>query len=233
MSAEDFAWLDYRARFADVYDESNYASPLQAAVMRASHRATERQFGSQHRFDNVLEVGGGTGEHLPFVQHQFNRYVLTDVDPATLEVARAKLAPRYREKLSLEVQSCSDLGYEDDSFDRLIGTHVLEHMYQPHLVLKEWRRVVRDGGIISILIPTDPGMAWRLGRHLGPRRNAIAQGIEYDYVMAREHVNPCNNLVALIRHYFPDRKEAWWPLSVPSIDMNLFFVCHVTCRKTK
>jgi phosphatidylethanolamine/phosphatidyl-N-methylethanolamine N-methyltransferase len=91
--------------------------------------------------------------------------------------------------------------------------------------------VLKDGGTLSILIPTDPGMAWRLGRHLGPRRNAIAQGIAYDYVMAREHVNSCNNLVALLRHYFPRSRESWWPLRVPSIDLNLFFAFHAKVVK--
>jgi len=85
--------------------------------------------------------------------------------------------------------------------------------------------------VLSILIPTDPGVAWRLGRHFGPRRNAISLGIPYDYVMAREHVNSCNNLIALIRHYFPNRNEAWWPFHVPSIDLNLFYSCNAVVNK--
>jgi len=123
------------------------------------------------------------------------------------------------------------LSYDDNSFDRIIAAHVLEHIYYPHLVLKEWRRVVKDGGVISIVIPTDPGVAWRLGRHFGPRKNAISQGIDYDYIMAREHINSCNNLISLIQYYFTERKEAWWPFPIVSIDLNLFFVCHVVVNK--
>ncbi|MDO8344780.1 MAG: class I SAM-dependent methyltransferase [Cellvibrio sp.] len=231
MKNEDQAWLDYRARFSDIYDESNYTSPLQSAVMGASHRLTEKRFQKYVHFSKVLEIGAGTGEHLGFVQHSFDQYVLSDLDAKTLEVAKRKLGDKYDNKLMFETQSGEGLTYADDSFDRLIATHVLEHIYQPHLVLKEWVRIVKNGGVLSILIPTDPGMAWRLGRHFGPRKNAIAQGIAYDYVMAREHVNSCNNLIALLRHYFPDRTEAWWPLPVPSIDLNLFFVCHAVVRK--
>lgn len=231
MGNEDQAWLDYRARFADIYDESNYASPLQSKVMRASHRLTEKRFQEREHFANVLEIGAGTGEHLGFVRHTFDQYVLTDLDKKTLEVAKNKLNDKFGNKLMFETQCGEGLSYVDNSFDRLIATHVLEHIYQPHLALKEWVRVLKHGGILSILIPTDPGLAWRLGRHLGPRKNAIAQGIAYDYVMAREHVNSCNNLLALIRHYFPDRSEAWWPLPIPSIDLNLFFICHAVVKK--
>ena len=231
MSNDDNAWLDYRNRFAEVYDESNYSSPLQSFVMRASHRLVEKKFQNSDYFSKVLEIGAGTGEHLAFVQHDFDQYVLTDIDSKTLDVAQSKLNGKHNDKLAFDTQSGESLCYADNCFDRLIATHVLEHIYQPHLALKEWARVVKKGGILSILIPTDPGIAWRLGRHLGPRRNAIAQGIAYDYVMAREHVNSCNNLIALLRHYFPERTETWWPFSIPSVDLNLFFVCHAVINK--
>ncbi|MGI9024464.1 MAG: class I SAM-dependent methyltransferase [Burkholderiaceae bacterium] len=231
MQHEDKAWLDYRERFSDLYDDSNYSSPLQSFVMRASHKLVEKEYGKQAHFDRVLEIGAGTGEHLPFVRHAFNEYILTDLDPKTLEVAKHKLAGMHNGQVKFESQAGTSLNYSDDTFDRLIATHVLEHINEPHLALKEWLRVLRHGGVLSILIPTDPGLAWRLGRRLGPRKNAIAQGIAYDYVMAREHVNSCNNLIAILRHYFPDAKEAWWPIPVSSIDLNLFFAFHAAVVK--
>ena len=170
MNSEDQAWLDYRAKFADVYDEANYSRPLQSAVMRSSHRLTERRFLKINHFAKVLEIGAGTGEHLAFVRHGFDQYVLTDLDTRALEVAKNKLKDQYGSKLLFEKQSGAGLDYPDNSFDRLIATHVLEHIVQPHLVLKEWRRVVKVGGVLSILIPTDPGLGWRLGRHLGAEK---------------------------------------------------------------
>lgn len=228
---EDEAWLAHRARFAGGYDEANYRSPLQSRVMHASHTLVERAFGPDLHFARVLEVGAGTGEHLAAVRHRFDEYTLTDMDPATIEVARRKLAGFTRGTIRFEVQTAETLPYAARSFDRLIATHVLEHVYRPHLALKEWARVIREGGVMSVLIPTDPGIAWRLGRHLGPRRHSLREGIAYDYVMAREHVNACNNLLAILRHYFPDGREAWWPLPVRSMDLNLFVAFHATIRK--
>lgn len=224
---EDHDWLDQRRRFAEVYDELNYTGGPQGFVMRAGHSFSERQFGPERRFERVLEVGAGTGVHFPFVRHAADEYYVTDLDPKALDVARARIESLRTDVRSVfEVQSASALTYGDHSFDRLVATHVLEHLYEPHVVLREWRRVVKTGGVITVLLPTDPGLAWRMGRRFGPRRRARGMGIDYDYVMAREHVNPLNNLIAFLRHEFPRRAEDWWPWRIPSMDLNLFFVCH-------
>lgn len=231
MQDEDKAWVEWRNNFHALYDNANYSSSLQSKVMHASHRLLERPFGPEDLFTNVLEIGAGTGEHTRFLRHQFDRYVISDQDEKTLEVARTKIDPTLESKFSFEVQTGESVNYPDNSFDRVIAAHVLEHIYQPHLAIKEWCRVVKDGGTLSILLPTDPGIAWRFGRMLGPRKQAYAAGIAYDYVMAREHVNSCVNLIAILRHYFEERKESWWPTPIPSVDINLFYAFHATVRK--
>jgi len=231
MDIEDEAWITYRKMFSDVYDIANYSTPLQSAVMHAGHRLLEKAFANNTKFSRVLEVGAGTGEHQKYIRHQFDEYTLTDMDEKPLQIAKSKLVGVNSSKLRFELQTGEKLNYPENTFDRVIATHVLEHIYQPHLAIKEWRRVLKNGGTLSILIPTDPGLAWRVSRHLGPRKNAMSQGIAYDYVMAREHVNPCNNLIALLRHYFPNAKESWWPLPIPSMDLNLFFAFNIAVVK--
>ncbi|GAQ27761.1 class I SAM-dependent methyltransferase [Ralstonia insidiosa] len=231
MKDEDKAWTNWLDNFHSLYDSANYSSPLQSWMMRASHKLLERPFGTDDEFKRVLEIGAGTGAHLGFVRHRFDQYVLTDQNAKTLDVARHKLAGLHEGKLTLEVQAGADIAYPDNSFDRVVAAHVLEHIYPPHLAIKEWARVIKNGGVLSILIPTDPGLAWRLGRTLGPRRNALARGLAYDYIMAREHVNSCTNLLAILRHYFPKGEGSWWPLALPSVDINLFFAFHARIEK--
>lgn len=215
----------YQARWAATYRESNYEHGLAAWFLRRSHVWCEQRFGHDRHFPQVLEVGAGTGEHIGSVLHGFDEYWMTDITAPMLERIDAG-NPQRRGKIIVKSEDATRLSFADHSFDRLIAAHVLEHLPDPHRVLREWVRVVRPGGVISLVLPCDPGLAWRLGRSLGPRRRFTRAGIDYDYWMAREHINPINNLAALLKYYFDRIETSWRPLRLPSMDLNLFYIAH-------
>ena len=139
----------------------------------------------------MLEVGAGSGHHLPYVKQEFDQYVMTDGSDDMLKIASEKYAGQLlNNSVVIEKQDATSLTYSDHSFDRLIATHVLEHLPNPVQVLKEWNRVIRPQGVISIVLPCDPGMSRRLGRYLGPRRNAKKLGIAYDTFRLRSILTP-------------------------------------------
>ena len=212
---------------AERYEAETYGRGLSGWALRRSHALLERPFDQADRFSTVLEVGAGQGTHLPYVRHDYDAYVLTDAHDAMLAGSAANVAlARHPDRVRVERQDASALCVPDASADRLIASHVLEHLTRPERVLDGWARVVRPGGTISVLLPCDPGLAWRAGRAFGPRRAARARGLAYDYVMALEHVNPTGNLVAILRHRFGRLEERWWPLGTPSVDANLFYAAH-------
>ncbi|PBC23462.1 MULTISPECIES: class I SAM-dependent methyltransferase [unclassified Mesorhizobium] len=210
--------------YAGQYEDANYGSGLAGYVMRRSHELVEKPFDSNVTFERVIEVGAGSGFHLHSVRHRFNEYVLTDFSADMLQNVGS--ASRQG-NVTVLAQDATALSFADASFDRLIAAHVLEHLYRPQEVLREWVRVLRPGATLSLVLPCDPGMMWRLGRNFGPRQKARQNGLAYDYVMAREHVNAISNLVAFIRYYFDRREEYWWPARVPSIDLNLIYAVNI------
>ena len=225
---EDKDWLVYNKNFADNYDDLNYQRGVQNYCMSLSHKLIENRFTTKDYFDKVIEVGSGTGEHLNFVRHGFKEYTMTDFNAKALNVAKSKIDDK---RIRYIVQDARELQFPDDTFDRLIGEHVLEHIYEPHIILKEWKRVICNGGVLSIVIPTDPGLMWRFGRRLGPRQALLKKGLPYDYIMAREHVNSCYNLISLLRYYFPNGVENWFPFQIPFLDINLFLGFNVIVEK--
>jgi ubiquinone/menaquinone biosynthesis C-methylase UbiE len=220
---------DYLIRWAEVYEKLNYNQGLSGYFLTRSHEWSERRFKPGQHFSRVLEVGAGTGIHLRFVRHSFDEYWSTDLNPPMLDkIGYGSANNEIKGKVLTSKEDASALSFPVSSFDRLIAAHTLEHLYRPHEVLREWCRVLKPGGILSLVLPCDPGLAWRLGRYAGSRGKFVRAGIAYDYWMAREHVNPVNNLVALIRYYFEDVHEQWLPFRVPSMDLNLFYVAHIT-----
>lgn len=218
----------YESSYIQSYDTNNAGETLAGSFLQKSHQILESFFKSDELFDNVLEVGAGSGHHFPYVKHAFKRYVMTDGNEQMLGIARMKYSSQLlAESLRVEKQDATALSYPDGSFDRLIATHVLEHLPNPVNVLQEWNRVVKPDGVISIVLPCDPGLMWRFGRHLGPRRNAKKFGISYDYLQAAEHINSIYNLVVFIRHHFENINESWYPSRIPSPDLNLFYVCNI------
>ena len=223
---EDTEWLEYLDSFSNEYDDRVYDNASTGRIMKAGHIACESTFGTNVHFDSVLEIGAGTGEHFHSVKHSFDKYVMTDSDKSTLEIAQNRIGDSdSRGNIYYQEMNATKLAFEDNYFDRVVATHILEHLYEPHLAIKEWKRVLKPGGTLSVLIPTDPGIAWKVGRHLSTRRKAINHGWNYDYIMAREHVNPCNNLIAFLKYYLPNNNYHFWPFKiVPLIDCNLFFI---------
>jgi SAM-dependent methyltransferase len=58
---------------------------------------------------------------------------------------------QYRVDYVMEADNL--LLFQDNQFDFLIASHMLEHFPNPIKALKEWYRVVRDGGILFIVVP--------------------------------------------------------------------------------
>ena len=93
-------------------------------------------------------------------------------------------------------------------------------------------RVLKKGGVLSISLPTDPGLAWRLGRlYVGLFKVKKSYNLsfnEFEYLNATEHVNSIFNLISIIRyHYRGSIEENFYPLKIKSPDLNLIYNVHI------
>ena len=94
---------------------------------------------------------------------------------------------------------------------------------------------LKKNAILSIALPTDPGVLWRFGRFFlklfQVRRKLNISNLEYDYMIASEHINSIFNLVSIIRYKYKKNivKEQYLPLGLRVLDWNLFY--NVTLKK--
>jgi len=98
--------------------------------------------------ERVLELGCGTGnlwrENAARVP-ALGALVLTDLSPAMLEQARARLA-ELRPKPELRVEDVQALSLPEAGFDVAIASHMLYHVPDRPRALGEIRRVLKPGG---------------------------------------------------------------------------------------
>lgn len=73
-----------------------------------------------------------------------------DMDPISVE-EQIRLCGEY---IVPDIEAFADaLPFEDGELDYVIHSHVLEHLPNPIRALIEWHRVLRDGGILFMIVP--------------------------------------------------------------------------------
>jgi ubiquinone/menaquinone biosynthesis C-methylase UbiE len=162
----------YHDLAAEHYDSKwgiNYGEVGQTQVMSKLRKALGREPGV---FDRGLEIGAGTGYFTLNLLRAgvLREAVATDISPGML----GSLSKSARE-LDLEVETAvceaSALPFDDGSFDLVFGHAVLHHLPDLASGFREFRRVLRPGGVVAFC-----GEPSRHGDRISalPKRGAMA-----------------------------------------------------------
>ena len=120
----------------------------------------------------------------------------------------------------------------------VIGTNAfrncmaLEHINFPEEFLFETMAKLKKGGVLSISLPTDPGLLFRVGRLylklFSIKKKYMITSEKFDYMNATEHVNSIFGLHSIIKYNFgKSSKETYLPFRIKSFDLNLFYNVHI------
>ena len=95
-------------------------------------------------FDNVLDVGCGTGPVIELLATKYpeKHFVGLDITPAMIEVARSKGLPNAE----FVVGDAESLPFGDGGFDAVLCSNSFHHYPNPGAFLREAHRVLRPGG---------------------------------------------------------------------------------------
>lgn len=199
-----------------------------------THLSLER---TQNTFPRILDVGGGDGQHLIYVKDNFEEYTIVDLMDHSNSL-NSGITQFKRNKIRFIQSNIETLPLESDYFDRIICTCVLHHVQDAKAALLEMRRVVKDGGNVSIYLPHDPGMFYRWIRHFVAHRklkkttNNSMSGIKY--LWALEHRNHYLGLQIIIKEIFKNDsiKIVRSPIRIASWNFNLFSTIQIKVSKS-
>ncbi|MEL6862698.1 MAG: class I SAM-dependent methyltransferase [Pseudomonadota bacterium] len=110
--------------------------------------------------DRVLDLGCGEGRHVHGLYLMGGLNIIgVDLDEPSLKKAQEGLGtlPKHAGEdggsVAFETGDATALRFEDDTFDAIICSEVLEHLPDYHAALAEMRRVLKPGGKLCVSVP--------------------------------------------------------------------------------
>ncbi len=121
--------------------------------------------------DRLLDLGCGGGRHAFEAFRRGAQVVALDYEydelPEVAGLFAAMAADGERTETSRGVAvngDATNLGFADDTFDRIIASEVFEHVPDDEAAFAELTRVLRPGGVMAITVPAwlPEKICWRL-----------------------------------------------------------------------
>ncbi len=209
------------------YNQVNYEGLL-GFFTNFYHRTLEKKLTPKESHSKVLEVGGGEGQHLRFVKHKFNHYIISDISIDSKKI-------NYSQNVKFINSNLENLSFQGEVFDRVISTCVLHHLDNPVAGLFELRRVTKSGGLISLYVPCDPGFLYRIIKAIitVPKQKKIIKrnklALNPFILNTIEHKSNIYTLKNAINFVFKedDISTSRFPFAFLSWNFNLFFVYQI------
>jgi len=219
---------------ADEYYKNYYTKILSSSVVgfvaRMTHQSLETRIMIDESESNikVLEIGAGQGEHRKYVKHNYSEYWETDIRIEPLLDKYSNLDKNNRIKvIKLDANNLESIPTQ--SFHRIILTCVLVHLQNPIQTLQELKRIVRNGGTISMYIPCEPSIVLRLSRYFTTVQAAKKLGVDHLHFHYLEHKFHYLYIKHAIDEVFTQHKilRVRWPFHFLSWGSNLWEVVHI------
>ena len=133
MKADDFVEIPYKVENLDIYF-------IRMSILR-SLKETLSQFKGK-----LLDIGCGKMPYKELIINSsgVNQYIGLDIEEALVYDATVK--PDF-------IWDGKTMPFDNSSFDCIFGTEVLEHCFEPEVILNEVYRVLKPGGVFFFTIP--------------------------------------------------------------------------------
>lgn len=143
-------------------------SNARIASQKNMYRFVSKKLGIT-KSDKVLEIGCGKGAGASLIASEFNPFEIHGMDFSAVQIERAKninkkTLTRFPEKLSFTQGAAENMGFPNNSFNKLISIEALQHFSDLEKFAHEAFRVLKPKGKLAIatFFQTNSGMLSKL-----------------------------------------------------------------------
>jgi predicted SAM-dependent methyltransferase len=158
--------------------------------------------------DGLCGVEIGSASYAPFGLNTVNAGLTEEMDPLDYKLYRDHQIAVTGDYARIDIPASADnlSAIADSSVDFVIHSHVWEHLPNPLKALEEWVRVVRNNGLLFIMVPNRTALSSDVGREVTTIEEmaAIYEGLSSaraDSHRGHYHVFSTHLLLS-IQHYF-------------------------------
>ncbi len=187
-----------------------------------------------------LDVGCGLGLGLAYAHQLGCELYATEFDKESLEFVKSRFPVKTHHG------DLSSAKYDDNFFDFIHISHVIEHLPDPRAYIKEMKRILKPGGIMAIGTPDMSSRLYTFHRwfnFLRFRIPDVIDGLEHTFIFPKKRLRSITEEEGfiIIDHYTHNLGEKFIhllkyqiPLSkkISRLIQNVFHVNQwITCKK--
>lgn len=156
---------------------------------------------SKFNHKQILEIGCGTLNHLPFEDLKKKKYDV--VEPDDNFYLNSKLSDR--KKINNRYLDINKI--KNKKYDTIISCYVLEHLIELPSILAKTGLLLKKRGVSKHAIPCEGCLAWTIGRFIhSDIKFYIQTGYSNSVFMRYEHVNNFDEILKIAKIFFNDVK---------------------------
>jgi SAM-dependent methyltransferase len=173
----------------------------------------------QYTHGRILDIGGGSF-HQTAIKHniKFNTWTV-------LENSKEKIRITNNPRIMHVLADGCQISFPDDTFDTVLNIQVLEHVFEPIIMVNEMSRVLKENGHLILLVPQTSTIYMAPHHYYNFTRFWIEEAVERTdmRILEIEHLGGVWSSMASHLVYFFLQSIRYPGMSTKNNTRNIFF----------